>query len=264
MMDAHGGPIVMNLPLDGPPRQSDVRELWRTTSLAEVWLRPGDWYHPAVDALIEAVEDDRCPVAAAQRLGAARGAAGVGIGEALDDVTCLYRATGRPVAVEVVRATAIGWVQGREGASMLPGVHDPATGLPTGDYLAERLRETYGRVARDGQDVTETHCLLIVDVAVDGLDAWQRMARSAAVGRTLDQIFGDGHPMATMADGIFAVLCERGEALTGVAHSVRRVVERNAEILGLTEALRSPTRVWVERLPGTHDGALQLLRHFVR
>jgi hypothetical protein len=84
------------------------------------------------------------------------------------------------------------------------------------------------------------------------------------VGRTLDQIFGDGHPMATMADGVFAVLCERGEAITRVAHSVRRVVERNAEILGLTEALRSPTRVWVERLPTTHDGVLQLLRHLVR
>jgi hypothetical protein len=249
---------------DGPRRSSDVRELWRTTSLAEVWLRPGDWYHPAVDALIEAVEDESFPVEAAQRLGAARGAAGVGIGEALDDVTCLYRATGRPLAVEVIRATAIGWAQGREGNSMLRGAHDPATGLPTGDYLAERLRETYGRAERNGEDVTETHRLLVVDVAVDGLDRWQRMARSAAVGRTLEQIFGEGHPMAIMADGIFAVLCERGEAITRVADSVRRIVERNAEILGLSEALRSPTRVRVERLPATQDGAVELLRQIMR
>lgn len=255
---------MSNLPLGGPPRQSDVRELWRATSLAEVWLRPGDWYHPAVDALVEAVEEGRSPDAAAQRLGTVRGAAGVGIGEALDDVTCLYRATGRLLDVEALRATAIGWVHGRESMPELSSVHDPATGLPTGQYLAERLRETYGVAARSGTDVTTTQCLLVVDVAVDGLDAWQRMTRSAAVGRTLDQVFGEGHPMAAVSDGVFAVLCERGEAITRVARSVRRVVERNAEILGLAESLRRPARVWVERLPATHEGAVLLLRQLVR
>jgi hypothetical protein len=251
----------MSLPLDGPPRQSDdVRELWRATSLAEVWLRPGDWYHPAVDALVEAVDEGRSPDAAAQRLGSARGAAGVGIGEALDDVTCLFRATGRPPDVAALRATAIGWVHGRESLPEVSSVHDPATGLPTSQYLAERLRETYGVAALSGTDVTLTHCLLVVDVAVDGLDAWQRMSRSAAVGRTLDQVFGEGHPMAAVSDGVFAVLGERGDAMSRVARSVRRVVERNAEILGLVEAVRRPTRVWVERLPATHEGAVQLLR----
>lgn len=254
----------MSLPLDGPPRQSEARELWRATSLAEVWLRPGDWYHPAVDALVEAVEDGRCPEAAAQRLGSVRGAAGVGIGEALDDVTCLYRATGRPLDVRTLRATAIGWVHGHESVPEYSTVHDPATGLPTTQYLAERLRETYGTASRSGVDVPTTYCLLVVDVAVDGLDAWQRMTRSAAVGRTLDQVFGEGHPMAAISDGVFAVLCERGEAITRVARSVRRVVERNAEILGLAESLRRPTRVWVERLPDTREGAVQLLRHLVR
>jgi hypothetical protein len=251
----------MSLPLDGPPRQSDdVRELWRATSLAEVWLRPGDWYHPAVDALVEAVDEGRSPEAAAQRLGSARGAAGVGIGEALDDVTCLFRATGRPLDVAALRATAIGWVHGRESLPEVSSVHDPATGLPTSQYLAERLRETYGVAALSGTDVTLTHCLLVVDVAVDGLDAWQRMSRSAAVGRTLDQVFGEGHPMAAVSDGVFAVLGERGDAMSRVARAVRRVVERNAEILGLVEAVRRPTRVWVERLPATHEGAVQLLR----
>jgi len=250
--------------LGGPPRASDVRERWRIASLSEVWLRPGDWYHPAVDAVVEAIEEGRTPEAAAQRLGSARSAAGVGIGEAMDDLVCLYRAVASPPEPEVLRALALGWVQGREKLPVLSGVRDPATGMPTSDYLGERLRETYGAAQVAGTLVPQTYCLVVVDVAVDGLDAWQRMARSAAVGRTLDQIFGEGHPMAAMSDGVFAVLCKRGDTIAQVAQSLRRVVEKNAEILGLGESLRRPTRVWVEGLPATHDGALQLLHHLVR
>src|SRR5674476_923170 len=32
-----------------------LREQWRTESIESVWLRPGDWYHPAIDALTEAL-----------------------------------------------------------------------------------------------------------------------------------------------------------------------------------------------------------------
>jgi hypothetical protein len=262
MMDVHGGAAFMILPLGGPLRAADVRERWRATSLAEVWLRPGDWYHPAVDALVEAVSEGRCPGAAAQRLGAARGTAGVGIGEALDDLVCLYRTLDTPADPDALRALAIGWVHGREQAPFQTCIRDPATGLPTGDYLGERLRETYATTGDAG--ATTTHCLVVVDVAVDGLDAWQRMARSAAVGRTLDQVFGDGHPMATVSDGVFVVLCERAPATAQLAQSLRRVVEKNAEILGLADAMRLPTRVWVERLPETHEDAVLLLRHLAR
>ena len=32
-----------------------LRERWRQESVESVWLRPSDWYHPAVDALAEAL-----------------------------------------------------------------------------------------------------------------------------------------------------------------------------------------------------------------
>lgn len=248
----------------GAPGAVDLRERWRAASLAEVWQRPGDWYHPAVDALVESVEGRRSPFAAAQRLGQARGTAGVGIGEAIDDVCCLYRTLDRPVDPVAVRAVAIGWVHGHEQAPAAVAVRDPATGLPTADYLGERLRETYGRAQRRRTTATETHCLVVLDVALDELDAWRRMARSATVGRTLGQVFGDGHPMAAVSDGVFVVLCERGEAMPQLAQTLRRVVERNAEVLGLTEVMRRPTRVWIEPLPETHDGALTLLSQLAR
>ncbi|NOV97040.1 hypothetical protein [Isoptericola halotolerans] len=252
----------MSIPTSGAPA-ADTRERWRTASLTEVWLRPGDWYHPAVDALVEALVAGRSPEMASHRLGTARSAAGIGLDETLDDLACLYRSLGEPLDVDAVRGAAQGWVQVRERDPAPTGVRDPATGLPTADYLGERLRETYGR-ATDDEGVPGTHCLVVLDVAVDSLGAWQRMARAASVGNTLDQVFGPGHPMAALSDGVFAVLCERGTETTRLAQSVRIIVERNAEVLGVSESLRRPVRVWVERLPETHESALDLIKHLRR
>lgn len=249
----------MNCIPAGRAGSAGLRERWRATSLADVWLRPGDWYHPAVDALVDAVEAGRGPAAAAQRLGTARGSAGVGMGEALDDLTCLYRALGEPVDAEAMRALAIGWAEGHVAVPTHAVVRDPAAGLPTAEYLGERLRETYGQAERDGTTAGETSCLVVLDVALDDLDAWRRMARSATVGRTLDQVFGDGHPMAVLTDGLYAVLCPRSQGTPQLAQTLRRVVEKNAEILGLAGAMRRPTRVWVEQLPPSHSDAVELL-----
>ena len=263
MMKTYGCPTIMSLTPHGAPA-ADTRERWRAASLTEVWLRPGDWYHPAVDALVEALEAGRSPEMAAHRLGTARSAAGIGLDETLDDLACLYRSVGEPLDVDAVRGAAQGWVQVRERDPAPTGVRDPATGLPTADYLGERLRETYGRAAASGDDVTTSHCLVVLDVAVDSLGAWQRMARAASVGSTLDQVFGSGHPMAALSDGVFAVLCERDPETTRLAQSVRSIVERNAEVMGVAGSIRRPVRVWVERLPISHENAVDLLRHLRR
>ncbi|GAA1876350.1 hypothetical protein [Myceligenerans crystallogenes] len=241
-----------------------LRERWRDESLATVWIRPGDWYHPAVEALAEAVADERPAEPPAERLGAARAAVGAGIAEALDDVIVLFGVAGLPVPPKVMRALAVGWVREHERVPLQVTAHDPATGLPTGEYLGERLRETYGGAQREGVEVTTTHCLLMLDVGIGDLDTWQRLARSAAIGRTLHQVFGEGHPMAAISDATYAVLCERGPATADLGQALRRVVERNAEVLGLTAEVRRPTRVWLERLPSSHDAALMLLAHLSR
>ncbi|MCL1871424.1 MAG: hypothetical protein FWF90_13565 [Promicromonosporaceae bacterium] len=246
------------------PGASDLREHWRSASIADVWLRPGDWYHPAVDAIVEAVEAGRGPSAAAQRLGAARAASGVGMSEALDDLMCLYRAFDRPVDPEALRALAVGWAEGREALPAHATVRDPATGLPTSEYLSERLRETYGRAERAGTTATATSCLVVLDVALDDLSPWRRMARSATVGRTLDQVFGEGHPMAVITDGLYAILCERTDDTAQLAATLRRVIERNGEILGLATAIRRPTRVWVETLPAAYPEAAELVAQLGR
>ncbi|MEK8227364.1 hypothetical protein NKG05_16600 [Oerskovia sp. M15] len=43
------------------PAVATLLDEWRAASLDSVWLRPGDWYHPAVEALVEALTDGRSP-----------------------------------------------------------------------------------------------------------------------------------------------------------------------------------------------------------
>ncbi|MCV2393022.1 hypothetical protein OEB99_01755, partial [Actinotalea sp. M2MS4P-6] len=72
------------------PTAAELREQWRAATADSVWLRPGDWYHPAVDALTEALVAGADPTAAAARLGSVRGSTGVGIAESLDDLGVVY------------------------------------------------------------------------------------------------------------------------------------------------------------------------------
>jgi len=263
MTDASGRLITMDH-LHGyaapPPAAPDtLRELWRATSVESVWLRPGDWYHPAVDALAEALVERRDVTPAAERLGQARGEAGVGIGEALDDVACLYRSHDREPDLELLRAVAVGWAEGYAATPVSPEVLDPESGLATPQYLTHRLRETYGVAQRTGVPAGETHGLHVVDVAVEELTGWQRFARSAAMGRALTQTFGDGHPMASLGNGLFVVLGERSLDGDALRTELRYRIERTGLALGVSAILRRPPRLWTEPLPRTHAGAVALL-----
>ena len=75
------------------PAPQALRARWHEESLGTVWLRPADWYHPAVDALAVAILGGGDVAERARELGHARGADGVGIAEALDDLACLFRVT---------------------------------------------------------------------------------------------------------------------------------------------------------------------------
>ncbi|GII97869.1 hypothetical protein CLV28_2232 [Sediminihabitans luteus] len=240
-----------------------VREQWRARSSDTVWLRPSDWYHPAVDALTEAVLDGRPTVPAAERLGEARALAGVGIGETIDDATCLFRCLDASVDTSTLRALSTGWVTGTEQAPAATTVRDPASGLATTQYLQARLGETYERArARGGPHATQTHCLVVVDVAVSQVRPWQSAAREAGVGRALLHAAA-GRPAAAFGGGRYVLLCTRADA-TALTEQVRRDIEATAHALGLTAVLRRPPRVWVEPLPSTHRGAELLLDQLAR
>jgi hypothetical protein len=250
---------------DGPLVPEALRELWRHESTSGAWLRPSDWYHPAVDALASAVLEQRDPTTAAHGLGRARGHDGVGVTEALDDLACLYRSTGRAEPPHaVVTAFCEGWADAQTTVFASPTCIDAETGLPTSEYLSVRLAETYRTAVRDGRPAVADHALILVDVAVGELHPFLRLARSAAVGAALLGTYGYGHPMATLGGGAFAVLVRHEDVDAGLT-TLRTEVDRHCDALGLgPEVCRTPARIWHRRLPATHDEAVRTLTRAAR
>jgi hypothetical protein len=259
---AHGGDAVGAMP-------AALRERWRDASVRSVWLRPSDWYHPAVDALATALLAAGDTQAAADELGRARGYDGVGIGETIDDLACLYRTLGAaepPTAV--LRALCEGWADAQAGAVAFGTTLDPESGLPTRQYLAVRLAETYRDAAlptqrsRSGADLG--HHLVLVDVAAGAVDPFTRAARSAVVGAAMTSTYGEGHPMATLGGGVFAVLARADDDPGPPLDALHSEIARRCELLDLRSSTRQPVRVWIEPLPATHELALQTLERVAR
>lgn len=238
---------------------------WEKASLDSVWLRPGDWYTPAVEAVVEALEARLDTAPCAYRLGEARAAAGVGITEAIDDLAVLFRAAGHESApIRSIRSLCEGWTAHSSPTLDAPTMTDAESGLGTCEYLTQRLAEVYGKAARDNISVHDTHALVMVDVSVDSTDPWQRMSRNAAVGSALRSAYGEGHPMARMGDGLYAVLVERGDALgTGIA-TLRHHISHHASALKASNLMRQPPRVWIESLPQSHQYAIELVESLQR
>jgi hypothetical protein len=242
-----------------PPLPEGLRDRWRASSVESVWLRPSDWYHPAVDVLAEAVLHDADPCAAAEELGRARGYDGVGITESLDDLACLYRSTGVPTPpLAAIRALAEGWADGAAAGIGSGAALDAETGLPTKSYLELRLRETYEAGEAGG------HRLVVVDVAAGEVSGLLRAARSAAAGAALTAAFGGGHPMATLGGGVFVALVRPRDDLDAQLDRLRADLAARCADVEVRVAVRQPVRAWTEPLPATHDAAVRLLGRLVR
>ena len=244
---------------------STLVEEWRAASVQNVWLRPGDWYTPAVDALAEAIEEGLDTAPPAFRLGEARAAVGVGITEAIDDLAIVFKAAGYEESpIRSVRALCEGWTGGNPAAHLGTGMTDAESGLGTIEYLVQRLVEVYGEAKSKDERVTETHALVIVDVSVVDSDVWQRIARNAAVGAALKAAYSESHPMAHLRDGVYGVLVRRGESLGAGIAVLREHISERAQSMRVGNLTRQPPRVWVEALPDTHAYAVELLNTLQR
>lgn len=239
---------------------SGLLQKWQSVSVDSVWLRPGDWYTPAAEALVEALDARLDTAPAAFRLGQARSEAGVGITEAIDDMAVLFREAGYETApIRSIRALCEGWTEGADGVVSAPQMVDAESGLGTAEYLTRRLAEAYGAAARRGGTVAHSHALVMIDVSVVDTDPWQRIARNAAVGQALKFTYGEGHPMARLGDGLYAVLVERADDLGGGIAALRDHIAERATTLRIGNLMRQPPRVWIESLPETHRYAQELI-----
>jgi len=96
-------------------------------------------------------------------------------------------------------------------------------------------------------------------LATGDVDPFTRAARSAAVGAAMTQTYGDGHPMATLGGGVFAVLARADEDPHPPLEALHREIARRCELLKVRASTRQPVRVWIEPLPPTHEQAVRML-----
>ncbi|MFI6505756.1 hypothetical protein [Nonomuraea typhae] len=214
-----------------------LRSRWRRRSLAAGWSVPEDWWTPAVEHTIKAVNRGHDLMRACAALGGARARAGVGIGEGMTDLAALFTALGLgEPPFSAARSFAVGWTE----ASFAPvnGLccEDPFTGLATVTYLRTRLAEVYrGSMA-------DRHRLVVAEPYRRPADLVGRLAAMLDLATAAREAFSGDETLAQLAPARVGALARAGPALTG----------RMARL--------ELFRVSVNRLPERFEQALTLLR----
>ncbi|GAA2621663.1 hypothetical protein SMC26_33170 [Actinomadura fulvescens] len=240
----------------------ELRERWRSRSMEAGWSVPADWWSPAVEAVVTAARTGPGMAVACARLGRARGRAGIGIGETLDDLGALFAVLSWPdPPLSLVRCTAEGWVDSGLMELAAESCEDPLTGLMTLSYLRGRVSEIYRQAAAlgdaAGTAVPDTHCLVVVDLP-DGSEPWRRLAGAVVVAHDLRTVFAGGETLTLVGTGRAAALVPVGPRLEPALDSLRRLLtETSAK--GHCPLGGQGVLVWVERLPESLTEALCLL-----
>jgi hypothetical protein len=232
----------------------DIRERWRAFSLAAGWAFPGDWWAPAVEAVVDAVRDGLPLEPVCSELGRSRAESGVELSELLDDLDALFDAA--PGAVPrhlVVRAAALGWADATCAVLSSSACEDPLSRLTTPAYLRTRLAELYREASRNGTVVSRTHALVVV--RADARAGLTRLTGGMRLAESLRAVFSGGETLCAAGPTHTLALVTRETGLAGRVMALRRLLE---------ELHRHPMRVWVEGLPAGSAAAVRLLDEFAR
>jgi hypothetical protein len=238
----------------------DLRSEWSARSLSLSWGFASDWSCAAVDAVCDALTTTGDVFAAAERLGRARAAAGVGLGEALADVDHLAALVPALYADMLRRAVSLGWAD--RVAAPAGEISDPLTGLVSREYLELRLTEVYQACAAERTEVTEEYALAVVRVELGERSMWQRVLPMILVGESLRVVFDAGETLARLGEPVAVALVRRSDLLA-----------RRVQLLGRLIASRTAAdpdsrimepRLWIEPLPPTYSAARKLLAELSR
>lgn len=235
------------------PTSKSLRATWRARTDVIGWAYPADWHHESVDALCEALVEQRDPWPAAERLGRTRAAAAIGLAETLADVDALAEAA--PGSIEQIRrAVSLGWSEVATAPQLV--LVDPMTGLMSQGYLQFRLGEVYRAALARGTAVPGTHALLVCRVATSATGLGRRLPL-VIVSEGIRGIFDAGETLAILSDAVMVVLCERTDSLARRAALARTLTQRLLD----SDAQADPAavRIWIEALPATSQLAGQLL-----
>jgi hypothetical protein len=251
-----------------------VRQTWRRESLVSGWSRPHDWWVPEVDVLAAAlsragtsfttgagrpsVADTAgrlgAAVPACAGLGQARAEAGVGLGEALDDLAALYRTlpAGAP-PLPAVRAFVESWADVWLRVVADAGCVDPLTELASRGYLRARLTELYRAAEQTGEPVPDRYRLVVVTLNApgrrEGRPGWRLLLRRVAVAEALREAFPGGETLAAVAPDRAVAIVERRQP---------DPVNRLRDVLAGRPGI-APVRVGTAELPERVAGLAELL-----
>ncbi|NUR89822.1 MAG: hypothetical protein HOY71_37565 [Nonomuraea sp.] len=218
---------------------------WRSRSLAAGWSLPEDWWTPAVEHAIKAVNRGHDLSRACLALGGARARAGVGIAEGLTDLAALFTALdlGDP-PFAALRSFATGWTEASFAPMAELRCEDPLTGLTTAAYLRTRLGELYRGSVAGG------HRLVVAEPYERLTELAERLAAMLSLAASLRETFTGEETLTLLAPVRVGALARESGELPG------RVARLRASRIGY--GLRP--RVTVCPLPDAYGQALRMLR----
>lgn len=213
---------------------------------------------PEVETVVEAVLDDGDHVTACAALARARAAAGASMVETVDDLGALFAAArlGTP-SFATVRGVAIAWAEAAQARIEAAGCVNPRTGLGTAVHVEARLAEMYAEGHRHGFSPSETHALVVVELAVvaEAGNPWDNALRISDVAECLRTVFNAGEVMGLAGPGRVVTVVPRAADLPRTVEALRRMM---LDWRRIGQGAPAPI-IWVEPLPAGRVAAGRLL-----
>jgi hypothetical protein len=239
------------------PEVAELRDEWGRRSRERLGLTRQQWHHPAAAELVTAILGGAPFEPALVRLGEARAAAGVSLGETLADVAVLDELLPidgpQPGSLDnLATAGCIGgaWAEAHYGSDAPASCVDELTGLVTVPFLEARLQQIYRHCSYLGMRPTEAYALVVAQIDRQEPSPFRRVAQRLRLAGDLRLCFPGSDTLA--------VLDPTGEAQTMVA-----LTSRAPELATAVEALAVDSgqrHVWVAALPPEVDDAIALVR----
>ena len=222
---------------------------------------------PRFEAVGEALASGSGSEAACEVTGAALARDGWSLAEALDGLSATSRIVlGREPEHATTRALAVAWSEAMLGYLHGLSCEDPLTGLAS---LAHLRTEISGLYRTDSVPAADSHALVVVaappwpdapyepaaDAEAGRSEVLTRAMRAAQLGATTRTVFSGPETIGHVAPGRLIVLAGRDERIGRRVGLLRKMLDTSTV---------AHSRVWIEGLPATDDGAAALLDELAR
>jgi len=201
---------------------------------------------------------------------------GADLGEALDGLRATYALVkGGEPDFRALRALCVAWSEETLGYLHQLSCENPLTGLASLAHVRARLSEVYRADEQGGRSTNTSHALVVVDLPLlargpsveDGLDAewgvsgvvagFESALWLAQLADYARLVFPGGETIGQAGPGRLVVVAERGDSLAARVGLLRGLVED-------MDPRGERSRVWIEGLPPSDDGAGFLLDELAR